>query len=113
MALELSVSRQNPHDKSMKTTYSKLVVELSELPSSGPNYTGLHPAWCFVIACICTAEESDYAQLLCIFKVIGMRSKSVSRYSFFATVLTMTECPTCLYVNGDDLGLENNSSVGR
>jgi hypothetical protein len=50
---------------------------LNELPSSGDEYSGLHPAWCFPIACACTEDPKEFAKMNRILENIGNANKSV------------------------------------
>ena len=52
----------------VKQTCDSLLRWLYELPMEGPWYSSIHPAWCFVIGCIC-------AQVLCGHAVILMSTK--------------------------------------
>jgi len=50
--------------------------KLCELPASGDGYSGLHPAWCFAIACACTEDSVEYERMLRILEYIGSINKS-------------------------------------
>jgi hypothetical protein len=70
-------SRFTPSNPNVKPICDKLTHELCELPASGEGYSGLHPAWCFLIACACTEEPDEYAKMYTILQYIGNVNKSV------------------------------------
>lgn len=44
----------------------------------GPWYSSIHPAWCFVVGCICAQAEEDYNILVNYLDRIAGDNKSVS-----------------------------------
>jgi hypothetical protein len=50
---------------------------LVSLPIEGEGYSGIHPAFCFVIACMCIESSEDFATLNNIMTEIGSGNKSV------------------------------------
>ncbi|KIV98880.1 hypothetical protein, variant 3 [Verruconis gallopava] len=66
----------SPTDPIIKEDTKLLVGLLESLPIEGDGYSGIHPAFCFIIACICTEEVEDFAKLYGIFERIGLSNKS-------------------------------------
>jgi len=72
--------RFTPDHPVVQNICTTLVSELCKLPASGDEYTGVHPAWCFVIAIAHTIVEEEYARMDMILQFIANRNKSnVSR----------------------------------
>jgi hypothetical protein len=66
-----------PRNPIVKQIAGMLVTELIALPIEGEGYSGIHPAFCFLIACACTEEEESYQKLRNILATIGSVNKSV------------------------------------
>ena len=73
--------RFTPTHSYVRETCTSLIKKLCELPASGEEYTGLHPAWCFVIAAACTSDETEYQNMDEIVLYIAKCNKSV-RHTF-------------------------------
>ncbi|KIV98320.1 hypothetical protein, variant 2 [Verruconis gallopava] len=65
-----------PTNPIIKQDTKLLVGHLESLPIEGEGYSGIHPAFCFIIACICIEEVEDFAKLHGIFERIGLANKS-------------------------------------
>ncbi|PVI06448.1 hypothetical protein DM02DRAFT_609645 [Periconia macrospinosa] len=53
-----------PEHPDVKRTCCSLLHWLHKLPMEGPWYSSIHPAWCFVIACISVQAEEEYRVLV-------------------------------------------------
>ena len=71
--------RFSPTHSLVQQTCTTLIRKLCELPASGEEYTGLHPAWCFVIAAACTSDPTEYQNMDEILQYIANCNKSVSK----------------------------------
>ena len=74
----LIVRRYTPVHPAVKQTCNSLLRLLCDLPTERPWYSSIHPAWCFVIACICVQEEEDYDIPVNYLDHIAGDNKSVS-----------------------------------
>ena len=61
----------------MKDICDNLTRELCDLPARGEGYSGIHPAWCFLIACACTDASDGFTKMYGILESIGNANKSV------------------------------------
>ena len=83
---------------------------LCDLPTSGDEYSGLHPAWCFLIACACTNDSAEYERMYDILEYIGGVNKSVR--TFITTEDTYTDIIECFEFDLAcqlDMGMEKRS----
>ncbi len=76
-------NRFTPRHAGVREICNRLTHELYELPASGEEYSGLHPGWCFPIACACTEDPEEYAKMDRILENIGNVNKSVRFPSSF------------------------------
>ncbi|KAF2023147.1 hypothetical protein EK21DRAFT_119050 [Setomelanomma holmii] len=77
-----------PNDPFVQSVASRLTHTLCSLPSEGRLYSGLHPAWCFLIACACTTDSSQYKSMTAILHGIGRSNKSnVSAVANVASII--------------------------
>lgn len=67
----------------VKQVLASLIHELYKLPTEGPLYTSIHPAWCFFMACVATQDKNVKLGLMSTLNYImgGGGKKSVSRHS--------------------------------
>jgi hypothetical protein len=82
--LLLNLPNSTSHDNRFTPSHSyvrqicyRFTRTLCELPASGDEYSGLHPAWCFLIACACTDDSVEYEKMYEILEYIGGVNKSV------------------------------------
>lgn len=79
----LTIRRYTPEHPAIKQTCLSLVRWLYDLPTEGPLYSSIHPAWCFVIACICVQGNEVYDTLVNYLDRIAGDNKSVSFAQWF------------------------------
>ncbi|KAL9628809.1 MAG: hypothetical protein Q9164_007138 [Protoblastenia rupestris] len=78
-----------PGHPDVRAICNRLTRELYELPVSGAEYSGLHPAWCFLIACACTEDPDEYAKMDQLLEYIGNANKSVRLPSEFVVLSSL------------------------
>ena len=89
--LHLIVQRYTPEHPAIKQTCDSLLRLLYELPTEGPWYSSIHPAWCFVIACICVQREEDLDILVNYLDRIAGDNKSVSFKQWYMDAVNISE----------------------
>jgi hypothetical protein len=70
-------NRYTPSHPRVRSICYRATRGLCELPADGDGYSGLHPAWCFLIACISTDDLVEYENMCEILKYVGGVNKSV------------------------------------
>jgi hypothetical protein len=75
------VRSYGPEHPIVKQACASLIPRLYELPTEGPLYSSIHPAWCFWIACVCVQGLEDYTKLINTLDRIAGENKSVSFHS--------------------------------
>jgi len=69
-------NRYTPSHPRVRSICYRATRGLCELPADGDGYSGLHPAWCFLIACISTDDVVEYENMCEILKYVGGVNKS-------------------------------------
>jgi hypothetical protein len=73
---QLNVRSCSPEHPAIKQTCNSLLSMLHKLPTEGQCYSGIHLAWRFVIACICTQAQEDDWLVTCLDPIGGDKSVS-------------------------------------
>jgi hypothetical protein len=64
-------NRYTPSHPYVRSICYRATRGLCELPADGDEYSGLHPAWCFLIACISTDDLTEYENMCKILKYVS------------------------------------------
>lgn len=85
------VRRYTPEHPAIKQTCDSLLGWLYDLPTEGPWFSSIHPAWCFVIACICVQGEEKYDILVNYLDRIAGDNKSVNFTQWYMDAVNIFE----------------------
>jgi hypothetical protein len=85
----------------------RLIDVLVSLSIEGEGYSSIHPAFCFIIACMCIKRPEDFATLNNIMSEIGSGNKSVRVHDLTnKPYLTNIECSRCMHGFSVDIARE-------
>ena len=87
----LILQRYTPEHPAIRQTCNSLLSSLYDLPTEGPWYSSIHPAWCFVVACICVRGEEDFDILVNHLDRIAGNNKSVSFTEWYMDAVDIFE----------------------